>query len=375
MFTKQLIKYGIVGTLGTLLDVASLYVFVEFFHFPILLGATCSFFLALTHNYILNRLWTFEYTSNNHRKLFLKFSIIALIGLSLTNASMFFFTSIVGLWYIYAKLVTSALVMMWNFLGNKHWTFRQPSPHPFTPSTLGLSIVIPAYNEEGRIRKTIEDIHMFLQSSPDISYEIIIVNDGSSDATERVSSLLQSQISALNILNHRENMGKGWAVRTGVLEAKGEHILVLDADGSTPIDAFHALSIALQSADIAIGSRYLSDSRIGISQSHLRTRIGRVGNTLIRWLILDDIRDTQCGFKLFTRKAAYQIFPRQKVRRWGYDMEILAIATLFDLHIVEVPVEWNHSPLSRLRPIRDACKTFTELLYIKFNLLSGRYRD
>lgn len=232
---------------------------------------------------------------------------------------------------------------------------------------MDLSIIIPAFNEEKRLAHTVEDVHEFVKTLGSEA-EIIVVDDGSDDGT----LALAQQLPGVRVLQHTHNEGKGWAVRTGVLGAHGALILVLDADGSTPIHSLPKLTSELK--DIAIGSRYLPQSQIGISQSALRIRIGRLGNTLIRWLILPGIRDTQCGFKLFTREAAQCIFPKQTIRRWGYDMEILAIAKLHNLHIREVPVEWNHAEFSRLRPIRDALKTLSELVYIKFNLLLGRYK-
>ncbi len=147
-----------------------------------------------------------------------------------------------------------------------------------------------------------------------------------------------------------------------------------DADNSTPIEEYASLIQKMRKNDIAIGSRYLKNSQVKRKQSASRIAIGRIGNFLIQMFLVDGITDTQCGFKLFTHHSAKEIFFRQKVTRFGFDVEVLVIANTLNYSIAEVPVSWFNSPESRFRPIRDAIRTFFDLLYIKLNLWSGRYR-
>lgn len=237
-----------------------------------------------------------------------------------------------------------------------------------------LSIIIPAYNEANRIGQTIESIQNYLDRKK-IKAELIVVNDGSSDQTLQIVGAMSAHIKNLKLVHVPKNQGKGHAVRQGVKKARGKYILITDADNSTPIEELDRLWLLIQNHfDIAIGSRYLKDSDVQIKQSFLRIAISRLGNFLVRsFLTIRTIRDTQCGFKLFVNKVAKNIFSRQKINRWGFDMEVLSIAPLFHYKVAEVPVRWLNSPQSHLHPVRDTLRTFFELLYIKFNLMTGKY--
>jgi dolichyl-phosphate beta-glucosyltransferase len=373
---KPFLKYCVVGFLGTAIDVGSLYILVEFVRLPLLVATTASFLLAVTNNFLLNNFWTFKSKSKNYRKLYIKFFIVSCVGLLLTNLSMFLQVELIGIWYVYAKLITSGLVLSWNFLGNKYWTFSIKERTLVIPKEFPyfLTIVIPAYNEENRLGPTLLAINDYLQAKK-LSAEIIVVDDGSTDGTSQIVETQKSTIKNLFLLTLPKNQGKGYAFKKGVEFARGENILLVDADNSTPIQEFDKLLAALNEHDIAIGSRYLKDSHIHIRQPFFRVLVGRFGNALIQIFLVDKIKDTQCGFKLFKHAVAKEIFSRQKVHRWGFDMEALAIAKMLDYQIVEVPVSWLNSSDTRLRPIRDTFRTFFELIYIKLNLLSGRYRD
>lgn len=372
------IRYGVVGVAGTLVDVVSLYVLVEFLRFPLLAATTVAFVLAVTHNFIFNKIWTFENRSTNYRKLYLKFLLVSSAGLLLTDLSMFVQAEILGLWYIYAKLITSALVLAWNFLANKYWTFSIKSRYAVgAPNSDRLfSIVVPAFNEEKRIAATLAAISNYLRKK-NYTAEIIVIDDGSRDRTTETVEEQKKTTHNLRLYTLDRNRGKGAAVKLGIEKARGEYILFTDADNSTPIEELDKLYSTLQNngSDIAIGSRYVPGSALMVRQPYYRVAIGRIGNLLIRWFLVDNIRDTQCGFKLFRYAAAQDIFRRQKIKRWGFDMEALAIAKMLDYKITEVPVTWINSIDSRIRPLRDAFQTFGELVYIKFNLLSGRYKD
>ena len=236
-----------------------------------------------------------------------------------------------------------------------------------------FSIVIPAYNEKNRILKTLNSIYEYFQNE---NFEIIIVDDGSNDnTTSFIENKKESIGENIKIISYQPNKGKGYAVKKGIEKAQGKFILFTDADNSTPIEEFKKLLTALKNNnDIAIGSRYLSNSDIKIKQNIFRILIGRLGNLLIQLLLVKKVKDTQCGFKLFKNEVAKNIFKKQTINRWGFDMEILTIAQILDYKIVEVPVSWLNSSDSRLRPIRDTIKTFLELIKIKLNLLTGKYK-
>jgi dolichyl-phosphate beta-glucosyltransferase len=368
------IKYAAVGITGTALDVGSLYVFVDLLRIPVLVAAAISFTLAVVNNFILNKFWTFRSSSRSVRKQFIKFFAVSVVGLALTELCMAVFVFLLGIWYIAAKLMTSVIVLTWNFLANKNWTFRdriRPSAQD-GPYTYDLTIVGPAYNEEQRLGTTLESIHRYC-SQKNLSREIIVVDDGSSDNTAGVVKALQERILDLHLIQYRPNHGKGFAVKTGVERSRGEYILFTDADNSTPVEEFEKFHPLLSRTEVVIGSRYRADSSVKIMQPLYRVLVGRFGNFLIRILLFDDIKDTQCGFKAFQHRAAREIFSRMKVNRFGFDIELLAIAYLLKYSVREVPVSWYNSPQSRVRPIKDALRTFLELVYVKLNLLSGRY--
>ncbi|MEK9167019.1 MAG: dolichyl-phosphate beta-glucosyltransferase [Patescibacteria group bacterium] len=215
-----------------------------------------------------------------------------------------------------------------------------------------LSVIIPAYNEEKRIAKTLEEIREYLK---DFDHELIVVDDGSSDGT-----------SAFSHLTYKQNMGKGYAIKKGVEIANGDLILFIDADNATPIEEL--TKFLKIDADIIIGSRYLPESRIERKQSHLRILIGRLGNLIISLLVIKNIKDTQCGFKLFKKTVAKELFSELQTYRFGFDIEILARAQKKHMKIVEVPVTWLHNNNSRVRPIRDALKTLLDLIKIWWRL-------
>jgi len=370
------IKYCIVGATGTFVDLAALYIFVEYFKLPVLLGATFSFFLAVVNNFLLNKLWTFKNKSLNYRKLFIKFLVVSLVGLGLTLTSMVFFVNILGLWYMLAKILSSGIVLTWNFLGNKLWTFKSNKKEPTIPEKFRfeLSIVIPAYNEENRIKATLLMINDHIERNR-LSAEIIVVSDGSKDSTNELVEVCKKTIKNLYLFSCKFNNGKGHAIKQGIQMSRGEYILFTDADNSTPIEEYGKLLHALKQNDVslAIGSRYLPDSDVKIKQSKWRILVGRMGNFLISIFLIDGIKDTQCGFKLFTHQAAKEIFSMQKVKRFGFDMEVLVVANLLGYKVVEVPVSWFNSSESRVRPIKDAFITLKDLFYIKLNLWCGRY--
>ena len=375
---RQFFKYCLVGISGTLIDLIFLYIFVEYMKINVIPAAILSFMLAVTNNFIFNKKWTFKSPSRNIKKLYIKFLIVSTIGLALTIASMYAFVNILDVWYMLAKVFTSLIVLTWNFLGNKIWTFnlKIENTNKKTNFEYELSIVVPAYNEENRIKTTLLIIDDYIKNHK-INAEIIVVDDGSKDKTIEVLDKYKSKIQNLKAIRYEKNQGKGFAVKTGVQASKGKYILFADADNSTPIEEHQQLQKELtkHNAQIAIGSRYLKESKVRIKQPIYRIIISRIGNFLIQTFLIDDIKDTQCGFKLFTNNAAKDIFKFQKVKRFAFDMELLVIANNLQYKIIERPVSWYNSTESRVRPIRDGLRSLKDLIYIKVNLWCGRYSN
>lgn len=367
-------KYALVGIVGTAIDVGSLYVFVDILHIPVLVATAGSFLLAAVNNFVLNKFWTFQNNSSSVRKQFIKFFIVSSIGLLLTEACMALLVYVCALWYIGSKLATSVIVLAWNFLANKYWTFKDAVRPPLALDAypFELSIIIPAFNEERRIVRTLETIDRYFDKQG-ITREIIVIDDGSTDNTAGLVDAMSARIRGLHVVRYDRNRGKGYAVRTGIEKSRGKYVLFTDADNSTPIEEFEKFYPLLKHHEVVIGSRYTTGSDVAIEQPKYRIILGRLGNFLIRAFVLDDISDTQCGFKAFQHNAAKDIFSRIKVNHFGFDIEILSVARMLHYSICEVPISWYNSPESRVRPIKDALRTFSELVYIKLNLWGGRY--
>lgn len=235
-----------------------------------------------------------------------------------------------------------------------------------------LSVIIPAYNEAGKIQDTILDISRYLERK-NFLYEIIVVNDGSSDSTADLVRHLSQQLPALRLIDNLDNFGKGKAVKQGMLAAAGSVCLFTDADNSTRMEQFEKLLPFLENGfEVVIGSRALKDARIKVKQPRYRILLGKLGNKVIRILAAPGIKDTQCGFKAFSRAAAGKIFPSLKINGWGFDIEVLALARHFGFKIKEIGIEWLNDPRSHFKA-RDYFFVLQEILFIRWNLLFRKY--
>ena len=235
-----------------------------------------------------------------------------------------------------------------------------------------LSVVIPAYNEESRLPSTLAHVSEYLASRRD-PYEVIVVVNGSTDRTAEVAKAAAERDPNLRLVL-TPLRGKGRAVKIGVGEALGERVLFCDADLSTPIDEAVALADRLgEEFGVVIATREGSGSR-RVGEPYVRHLMGRGFNLVVRALALPGIQDTQCGFKAFTRAAARDIFPRQTLPGFGFDVEILYIARKRGYRILEVPVTWVYRSSSRVEPVRDTFRMFTDLLRVRLNDLRGRYQ-
>jgi glycosyltransferase involved in cell wall biosynthesis len=203
-----------------------------------------------------------------------------------------------------------------------------------------LSIIIPAYNEALRIPKTLLGIDAALHKA-DFSYEIIVVSDGSSDNTAAIVSKMADVVRNLKVIDLKENVGKGGAVREGMLAAKGVVMIFTDADNSTSIDQFeHMIPFFKEGYSVVIGSRAVPGARLDPPEPFYRQIIGKALNLVVQVILLPGIWDTQCGFKAFTAEAAEAIFSKSKIGGWGFDVELLALAKRMEYRIKEIPVYW-----------------------------------
>jgi glycosyltransferase involved in cell wall biosynthesis len=241
--------------------------------------------------------------------------------------------------------------------------------------TRSISIIIPAYNEQVRLPDTLRRVERYLQESGWDFHEILVVDDGSTDLTADAAARFASSNPNVRVLRNSGNRGKGFSVRHGMLEARGEWRLFSDADLSTPIEELEKLwcAVAQGKDKVAIGSRAIDRSLIGIHQPGYRETMGRIFNLVMRIATGLPISDTQCGFKLFHRNVVEEVFPRQTQERFGFDAEVLYIAARRGYGIAEIPVRWNHVEGSKVGML-TGLHAFLELFAIRINSLRGRYR-
>ena len=236
-----------------------------------------------------------------------------------------------------------------------------------------VSVVIPAYNESGYIEKTLLTVSDYL-SKNFIDFEIIVVDDGSSDNTFSLASLASETISNLKVLKNSVNRGKGYSVKRGALSAIFDYIIFTDADLSTPIEEIEACVKHFDSgADIVIGSRALKKSRIIKRQGFLRMNMGKAFNFFIQLFLFRGIKDTQCGFKCFKKSVTRKLFRFQRLHRFCFDAEILYIARKKGYSIKEAPVRWINREDSRVAMVRDSLGMFLDLFRVKLNNIRGYY--
>ena len=239
-----------------------------------------------------------------------------------------------------------------------------------------LSVVIPVYNEEKRVSSALEGAISYLKSKR-MSAEILVVDDGSKDKTVEVVQGFKRKCGAkisLKVIRQPVNRGKGAAVQTGALAAKGQVVLYMDADNATPLEEFENFRPALdRGAEVILGSRAVDRKKVKVHQPIYREAMGRVFNLLVQLLATPGLWDTQCGFKAFTQRAVKAIFPFQTIERFGFDVELLYIARKRGFKTEEIPIHWYDSPDSRVHVLRDSTRMFLDLLVIRRNDMMGRY--
>lgn len=240
-----------------------------------------------------------------------------------------------------------------------------------TLSTPLLSLIIPAYNEAERLPRTLPGVIDFVQSQP-FPVEVILVNNNSQDGTRQIADRFAAQYPFIKVLDEM-TQGKGAAVRTGMLAAKGEYLFMADADFSMPVEEISKfLPPQLDGYDVAIGSREAAGA-VRYNEPEYRHFMGRVFNFYVKVLAIPGFEDTQCGFKCFRREVALDILPYQTIDGWAFDVELLFIALQRRYKVVEVPVQWYYGANSRISPVRDTINMIREVLHIRANGWNGLY--
>jgi glycosyltransferase involved in cell wall biosynthesis len=238
-----------------------------------------------------------------------------------------------------------------------------------------LSIVVPAYNEASRITQTLETLQEYLHRNG-WTVEVIVVDDGSTDATAAIVQNFAERWCQLKLIQNPGNRGKGYSVKNGALQARGEIILFTDADLSAPVDEMTKLINPIREGkcEVCFGSRAIDRSLIGTHQPRFRELSGRLYNLFVQIVTGLPFKDTQCGFKSFRREAIIPALQRLTIADFGFDPELLYIANKRGLRLKEVPVRWNHVEGTKVRFIKDAIKMFLDLAIIRWNDLNGKYR-
>src|SRR3989344_1557399 len=236
-----------------------------------------------------------------------------------------------------------------------------------------LSVIIPAYNEESRLPKTLQAVYAYFQKQNYV-YEILVVSDGSKDHTVEVVQEMAQKFPGLRVIAEQENRGKGYAVRKGILEAKGEYRVFMDADNSTSVDQVEKMWPEFEKGfQVVIGSRDIKGAQRAIRQGWVREKLGDIFNLVVQILSgLWGIWDTQCGFKGFSAKASREIFAKTTVNRWAFDVEVLVIAKKLGYPIQEIPVVWVNDAQSKVR-FSGMLKMLVEVVQISIGKVLGKY--
>lgn len=235
-----------------------------------------------------------------------------------------------------------------------------------------LSVIIPAYNEERRIGKTLVAVRRYLDMQ-DFEYEVIVSDDGSRDTTIPIVQIIQEGWKQLRLVQAPCNQGKGAAVKRAILDAKGKWLLFTDADNATPIEELAKLLPYTKDFQIVFGSRHCPGAHIYIPQARHRIILSRLSNILIRILAVPGVYDTQCGFKLFERNAGKNVFANVTLNRFGFDFEALMIAKRLKYKMKEVGINWYNDEESKVRTSREAVRTLLDLFKIKWRMMRGMY--
>lgn len=238
-----------------------------------------------------------------------------------------------------------------------------------------ISIIIPSYNEEKSIAKTLQRVREYL-SAQNYTYEVIVVVDGAKDKTAEIAEKFTADWPQLKVINNKQNHGKGFVVKQGMLEAKGEYRVFTDADNSTDIKHLEKMIPKFKDGfKVVIGSRDYKDAigaKQAIPQTSFKRLLGNMGNLFIQIVAVFGIWDTQAGFKGFSAEAAQKIFSRATIERWGFDVEVLALAKKFDYKIAKIPLYWENNANSRVN-LSSYLGVLRDTVKVRLNLWGGKY--
>ncbi len=234
-----------------------------------------------------------------------------------------------------------------------------------------MSIIIPAYNEASRLPTSLQQVDRFVAAQP-YPIEVLIVNNNSRDATPQIAEEFAQTHAYAQVL-HQPRQGKGAAVQLGMLAGQGDYLFICDADFSMPVEEINKfMPPAVEAYDVAIASREAPGAR-RVNEPQYRHLMGRVFNFIVRVLAIPKIQDTQCGFKVFRREAARDVFALQTIDGWGFDVEVLFIALQHHYKLIEVPITWYYRPQSRISPLKDSINMVLEVLKVRRNGWRGVY--
>jgi glycosyltransferase involved in cell wall biosynthesis/putative flippase GtrA len=380
----QLFRFAITGFINTLVDFGTfnLLLVISATQNPTMIALinSVAVSIAIATSYILNKHWTFKSTNRNGQLI--RFIIISFSGVILNSsiiallAGLNHGTNIPTLIYLNgAKILAAIVSSTWNFLFYRSWVFsteETKQEFPFQPSIEGLiSVIIPAYNEEKRLPSRLQHL---AESFACLPVEIIVVNDGSRDKTKNIIHEFMSLYPFIKYAEHIKNLGKGAAVKTGMYNAMGEYLIFTDADDTYTSD--HVLQVVKNLQDdreIVIACRHGQGRTRLAGESLWRGWQGKAFNLIVRLLLLPDIKDSQCGLKGFRRKAAAQIFPRQRIRGFAFDVELLILARYLHLAVSKIDVAGNDCQGSTVSHILAPLSMGLDLIRIKLALLFNRY--
>lgn len=386
---QQILKFGVTGVINTIIDFGIFNLLIAGTGirsgWPLGLINVLAVALAATNSYFMNRTWTFRADSNQHTRQIFKFVTVTTVGMLINSAVLMGISSLssivpISLFVVLnaGKVLGAIFSATWNFIAYRQWVFIQPVPSVLAVENISepvrdmLSIIIPAYNESSRLENRVKSLALDIKNC---SYpvEVIIINDGSRDNTLELAQKLADDFSFVTSLTHQINQGKGAAVRTGVMAARGEFIVFVDADNTFSFVHISKILDSLKAGNqIAIGSREGDQQRLE-GESWLRRIMGRAFNLYVQTMVLPGITDTQCGLKGFRRQAAHSIFALQRLHRFAFDVELLALARAMHYDIARVPITAVDCAGSTVNPLLAPIQMAWDIIIVKLGLIFNLY--
>lgn len=385
---EQIFKFGITGLVNTIIDFGlfNLLVAMTGIHSGWQVGLlnAAAVTAAMINSYLMNRRWTFNEISHSRNSL-MRFVLASIIGILINSLVVTAVSNLcrslpLSIYLVLnaGKIIGAILSSTWNFIAYRNWVFQDVeeldcSFEVETAAVKGMvSIIIPAYNESLRLPQRLRRLATSAQSH--VTVEIVVVDDGSTDNTRELVKEISQEFQFIRCLSYMPNQGKGYAVKTGMLNAQGEYIIFVDADETFSWEHIQQILDRLQAGQqVAVGARNSGGSGRVAGESRLRYLMGRTFNLLIQMVILPGCPDSQCGLKGFSREAAREIFSRQLLRGFAFDVEVLALARALQFDVAYVPVEASDCPGSSVNRFLSPFYMALDILRVKLNLGLRRY--